>query len=135
MSVRVFYLDSSAFVKTILDEPESLELKGFLEQSSQVVSSALLETEVRRAAMRFDPRYLQVAEQRLRFISRIDVTRDILVIAGSLRPIGLRSLDAIHLATALALGAELEVIVTYDVRMAEAATTLGLSVQNPGLSL
>ena len=134
MSVRVLYLDSSAFVKTILDEPESHELERFLEQSSQMVSSALLETEARRAAMRFDPRYLEVVEQRLRFISRIEVTLDILVVAGSLRPTGLRSLEAIHLATALALGDDLDVLVTYDLRMAEAARNLGLRVQNPGSS-
>jgi predicted nucleic acid-binding protein len=131
MSDRAAYLDSSAFVKTVLLEAESEPLERYLTQAGRLVSSALLETEARRAALRVDPRHLPLLEQRLRNVSLVAVTTDVLVAAGTLRPAGIRSLDAIHLATALALGAELDSFVTYDERMAAAAASLGLTVQRP----
>jgi predicted nucleic acid-binding protein len=131
MTDRVAYLDSSAFVKTIVLEAESGQLGRYLEQAGRLVSSSLLETEARRAALRVDPRYLPLVEQRLRGVSLIAVTTDILVAAGSLRPVGIRSLDAVHLATALSLGGELDCVVTYDERMAAAAASLGLRVRTP----
>jgi predicted nucleic acid-binding protein len=128
---RVAYLDSSAFVKTVVLEAESTQLERYLAQTDRLVSSSLLETEARRAALRVDPRHLPLVEQRLHGVSLIAVTTDILVAAGSLRPVGIRSLDAIHLATALELGGELDCVVTYDERMAAAAASLGLRVQTP----
>lgn len=131
MNDRVTYLDTSAFVKTVVLEPESSQLGRFLAGATRLVSSSLLETEARRAALRIDPRHLALVELRLRGLARIAVTTDILVAAGSLRPAGIRSLDAIHLATALALGDDLDYVVTYDPRMAEAAVGLGLDVRAP----
>jgi predicted nucleic acid-binding protein len=130
-SGRVTYLDSSAFLKLILLETESRALERSLTRSARLVSSALLETEARRAALRVDPRYLEIVEIRLASVTCVAVSRDVLVAAGSLRPAGLRSLDAIHLATALALGDELDYVVTYDERMAAAAEALGLEVRSP----
>jgi hypothetical protein len=78
-----------------------------------------------------DGRYLRLVEQRLPTLARIAVTTDILVAAGSLRPIGMCNLDAIHLATALALGDELDYVVTYDKRMTAAAASLGIEVRSP----
>lgn len=132
MSDSLVYLDSSAFVKMIIIEAESAELERFLLNDNRLTSSELLETEARRAVMRIHPRYKQVVQQQLISISLIGVSTDILVTAGFLEPVGLRSLDAIHLATALTLGDDLGVIVTYDLRMAEAARNLGLRVQTPG---
>jgi predicted nucleic acid-binding protein len=131
MNGRVAYLDSSAFVKTVVLEAESEQLGRYLEQAGRLVSSSLLETEARRAALRVDERYVALVEQRLRGVALIAVTTDILVAAGSLRPVGIRSLDAIHLATALSLGGELDCVVTYDGRMAAAATSLGLKSRTP----
>ena len=131
MSDSVAYLDSSAFVKTVVVEAESRELERYLEQAGRLVSSSLLETEARRAALRVDPRHLTLVERRLLGVSLVAVTTDILVAAGSLKPVGIRSLDAIHLATALSLGRELDCVVTYDERMAAAAASLGLSVRTP----
>jgi predicted nucleic acid-binding protein len=131
MSDRVVYLDSSAFVKTVMVEAESDQLGRYLAQVGRLVSSSLLETEARRAALRVDPRHLTLVEQRLRSVALVAVTTDILVAAGSLRPVGIRSLDAVHLATAMALGGELDCVVSYDERMAAAATSLGLRVRAP----
>jgi uncharacterized protein len=127
----VAYLDSSAFVKTVVVEAESRELERYLEQAGRLVSSSLLEAEARRAALRVDPRHLALVERRLLGVSLVAVTTDILVAAGSLKPVGIRSLDAIHLATALSLGGELDCVVTYDERMAAAAASLGLDVRTP----
>ena len=131
MSDNLVYLDSSAFVKMIIIEQESAELERFLLTDKRLMSSELLQTEARRAVMRVHPRYKMVVEQQLTGISLIGVSTDILVTAGFLGPVGLRSLDAIHLATALTLGNDLKVLVTYDTRMAEAAKALGLNVQTP----
>lgn len=131
-SDRVLYLDTSAFLKAVFIENESGALRDFASlTTTQFVSSELLETEARRAALRLDTRWLTIIEYRLENVTLIAITRDVLVMAGRLQPAGLRSLDAIHLATALSLGASLNTIITYDRRMATAATSVGLSVSTP----
>lgn len=129
---RVIYLDTSAFLKSVLGEAESPALEGLVATASRVVSSELLETEARRAAIRLGSGRLAAVEVRLESLALIAVTRDVLVAAGRLRPAGLRSLDAIHIATALSLGGSLSAIVTYDRRMAMAAVETGLPVSAPG---
>ena len=68
----------------------------------------------------------------LRVLEFVELDAEIASLAGRLEPSSLRSLDAIHLASALALGHEIDTFVTYDARQADAATALGLNVEAPG---
>ena len=125
------YLDSSAIVKLAVEEPESRALRAFLRRRRPVVSSALARTEVLRALLPSGE--VAVARGR-KVLSRLDLLRvndRILTSAGLLLPPHLRSLDAIHLATARALEGDLDRVVTYDSRMAAAARELGLTVASP----
>lgn len=126
------YLDSSAFVKILIDEPESSALRAFLAVTPmRRVSSALLRTEVLRAIRHLGAPGLSLAREGLRRIDLISLDDRILDSAGILEPGVLRALDAIHVATALTLGDDLRAIVTYDQRMIDAAGLLGLSVASP----
>jgi predicted nucleic acid-binding protein len=130
--VTALYLDSSAFVKTVVDEPAAPSLRAFLaREESPRVSSALLRTEALRAVRHLGPEALVAAREGLRRIDLIAVDDRILDAAGVLEPAIDRTLDAIHLATALAVGDDLGAIVTYDERMAAAAATIGLRTVSP----
>lgn len=117
-------------MKLVVAEPESAALRQYL-AGGHHVASALLRTEVLRASMRVSQAHLADARQLLREIDLIDVNRQILERAGELQPLEVRSLDAIHLATALDIGADLNELVTYDLRMADAAHQWGLAVVAP----
>lgn len=128
---RATYLDSSAIVKLAVLEPESSALRRYLRRRHPLVTSALARTEVARALLPFGVTALARGEDAL---SRLDVVRvndRILRGAGTMLPFELRSLDAIHLATAAALGTDLARVCTYDERMASAATDLGMKVVVP----
>jgi uncharacterized protein len=125
------YLDSSALVKLAVQEPESDALRRFLRRRRPWVSSALARTEVLRALL---PAGDAAVEAGRRVLGRCDLVRvndRVLVLAGSLTPIELRSLDAIHLATAERLRDDLGGVVTYDERMGDAARVLGHRVDAP----
>jgi uncharacterized protein len=127
------YLDSSAFVKLVVEETESAAVRTFLaNRDARRVSSALLRTESLRAARHLGPDVLAIVREGLRRVDLIGIDDRILDAAGTLEPQVLRTLDAIHLATAMAVGDDLEVIVTYDERMVDAARLLGLSTATPG---
>lgn len=128
------YLDSSALVKLVVLEPESGALRAFLRGHPSRLSSALAEVEVPRALRRAG---YGAAEQRraatlLTHVVLVDVDRHVLRSAAALAPPDLRSLDAIHLATALALGQDLAGLVTYDQRLADAAIDADVEVWSPG---
>jgi predicted nucleic acid-binding protein len=129
----VIYLDTSAFVKLVRGEPETPALQGFLRDrpAGPLVSSALLVVETRRAVLREAPDQLARADLLLTRIDQVDVTRSVLEAASRLPAPALRSLDAIHLATALQLEADLEALVTYDGRLAAAAGRQKLPVVTP----
>jgi uncharacterized protein len=130
--VTAFYLDSSAFVKVVVAEAESAALRSMLAaRGAQRVSSSLLRTESLRAVRHLGPSALLVAREGLRRIGLISVDDRILDAAGVLEPGVLCTLDAIHLATAMAIGDDLEAIVTYDERMIAAAGLLGLPSISP----
>jgi uncharacterized protein len=95
------------------------------------VSSTLIRAEALRAAARQPVPRLAGAHRQLRGLVMIDVDRALLDQAGVLPPPEARPLDAVHLATALALGSDLGVVVTYDRRMADAASSQGLDVVAP----
>jgi len=127
----VAYIDSSAFVKLVVTEPESAALVGYLTRWPRWASAALLRTEGVRAARRHHPQYLAPARQQLAGIDLVHVTEPLLDYAATLNPPELRSLDCIHLAAALSLGSDLGVFVAYDERLVEAARQQGLSVRSP----
>jgi len=132
----VIYLDTSAFVKLVWAEPESDALSRFLTERSAtpLVSSVLLTVETRRAVQREDPSALARADLLLTRIGRIGMTASVVESASRLPDRSLRSLDAIHLATALMLRDDLDVIVTYDRRLAAAAEAHNLPVDLPGVA-
>jgi predicted nucleic acid-binding protein len=131
--VTALYLDTSAFVKIVVTEPESRSLRRFLGTSpGRRVSSALLRTEAVRAVRHVGPDALARAREALRRIDLVLVDDRILDSAAMLDPGILRTLDAIHLATALAVGGDLDAIVTYDDRMLAGADLLGLPTAVPG---
>jgi uncharacterized protein len=129
----VIYLDTSAFVKLIRGERETSALQAFLRERPEapLVSSALLVVETRRAVLREDPGQLPRADLLLTRIDQVDITRAVLEAASRLPDPALRSLDAIHLATALQLHRDLEAVVTYDSRLAAAARRQELPVAAP----
>jgi predicted nucleic acid-binding protein len=130
----VIYLDTSAFVKLVREERETPALQAFLHERPGValVSSALLMVETRRAVLRQDPGVLGRADLLLTRIDQVGITRAVLEAASRLPDPALRSLDAIHLATALQLGDDLDAVVTYDGRFAAAAERQHLPVATPG---
>jgi hypothetical protein len=128
---RVLYLDSSALVKLVVREAESSALRRFLRKFPQRLSCALVRTEVPRAVRHLGPAAARRANRVLRRVHLIRLDFSLLDSAAALDPRVLRSLDAIHLAAAERLGADLEGVVTYDRRMADAAALLGLTVFAP----
>ncbi|MGH3813452.1 MAG: type II toxin-antitoxin system VapC family toxin [Pseudonocardiaceae bacterium] len=129
----MIYLDTSAFVKLIWAEAESDALGRFITQraGTPLVSSSLLTVETRRAVQREDPSALSRADLLLTRVGRIDMTANLVESASRLPDRSLRSLDAIHLATALALRDALDVIITYDKRLATIAEFHHLPVASP----
>jgi uncharacterized protein len=125
--LRAVYVDSSAFVKLVVAEPESAALRAWLGRTeSRFVSSALLRTEAMRAVRHLGPDVLANVREGLRRLDLVAIDDRVLDAAGILDPRILRTLDAIHVATALSMGDDLEAIVTYDERMQAAAHSLGL---------
>lgn len=130
--MSALYLDSSAFVKFAVEEPETTALRRFLaDRGSRHVSSALLRTESLRAVRHLGADALATVREGLRRVDLIGIDDRILDVAGTLEPRVLRTLDAIHMATAQAVGDDLDLIVTYDDRMIEAARLLGVSTVTP----
>jgi predicted nucleic acid-binding protein len=125
------YLDTSAAAKLIVDEDESEALAAYIDSSmneQELVSSAFLETELRRLAIRleFDQ---SVVTDLLARVDLVDPPRSLFHEAGLLPGAHLRSLDALHLATALRV--DCEFFLAYDKRLVDAARAVGLSVRSP----
>ncbi len=129
-AAKLAYLDASAFVKLVVPEPETQSLSAALEGVARVVASEILEVEVLRASRRVggDTR---AARAQLAAVRLMPLTDEIRKLAGELEPPSIRSLDAIHVASALNLRERLNGIFTYDERMAAAAHDAGLDVYAP----
>jgi len=125
------YLDSSAIVKLAVREPESDALRRHLRRRRPWISSSLARTEVLRALLPAGEAAVVAGRAVLACCDLVRVNDRVLNIAGTMPPPALRSLDAIHLATAERLGSDVSELVTYDERMAEVAREMGYRVLSP----
>jgi predicted nucleic acid-binding protein len=126
------YIDTSALAKLVVEEPETEALQAWLAaEERDPVSCDLARTELLRAVRRVAPDRVVRAREVLDAVTLIDVTTAMFEDAGRLDPTILRTLDAIHLAAALVLGDDLEGMVTYDDRLADAAVANGIAVIAP----
>jgi uncharacterized protein len=124
------YLDSSAFIKLVRSEPESRALRAEL-AGRELFSSVLLLVEGRRAARRYGTLAVSRARAALATITLLPIDQPIVEAAGELEPAELRSLDALHLATIISLGEDVERIYCYDARLTHAARAVGIDVSEP----
>ncbi len=126
----VAYLDSSALVRLVVEEAESVALNRWYVEARRLVTSRIGVVETVRASSRrqCDPVH---RARILTDVEVIELNSSLAGVAATLKPLLLRTLDAIHLATALALMPELDAFVTYDDRLAEAARAVGLPVVRP----
>lgn len=129
----MIYIDTSALVKLLFEEPESLALSEWLTSRDDVakVSSNLSTVELLRTCQRIDDGALDDARRLLGGIDLLPLDHVVVEQAASISPRELRSLDAIHLASAVSLRAELSDFVAYDLRLCSAATAAGLQVVSP----
>jgi uncharacterized protein len=136
----VIYLDSAAIVKLVHTEPESGALNLWLAEHIGMprVSSAIAEIEVPRAILRCAPAAQARIPMVMGTVARVEIDIAIRTLAASYQNPMLRSLDAIHLATAQLLATEMgeppAAFVTYDKRLLAAAAAAGLPVASPGVS-
>jgi predicted nucleic acid-binding protein len=135
LSDGLVYLDSSAIVKLVIAEPGSVELRSYVDAGGSRTTSIVSLVEASRAVERADPALMPRVDEALKMVNVIDLDREVARLAARIRPPRLRSLDAIHLASAALLGSSLLVFITYDRRMADAAREADLAVASPGVSL
>ena len=129
----MIYFDTSALVKLVFEELESAALEEWLTIRADVpkVSSDLSTIELLRTCRRLDEGAVEGASLLLGGLDLLPMDRAIIEKAASIVPTELRSLDAIHLASALSVKTTLTDLVTYDVRLSEAAADAGLPVVSP----
>jgi uncharacterized protein len=132
--LRVCYLDASALVKLATPEAETGALRHELERYDIRLTNRLATVEVARALLRRGLASAALVEdvaEAFTGLAIVELDRAVAEAAGQVAPPTLRSLDAVHLATALAIREELEALITYDARLAEAARAAGLEVVAP----
>jgi uncharacterized protein len=131
----VIYLDSAAVVKLVHPEVETPALMAWLARRSESrrVTSALAEVEVARAIRRSAPHAIGRVAPILAALHRHEITQAVRIAASTLPDPLVPTLDAIHLATALQLAADLDAFVSYDKRLLAAAEANGLATASPGI--
>jgi predicted nucleic acid-binding protein len=127
---RLAYVDASAIVKLVLHEPGTEPMVRWFVESERVATSVVGIIETRRAVARRSHDVAHLGSVLATFVT-LDLDDPIARSASAVQPATLRTLDAIHLATALSLGSELDAFVTYDDRLAAAGHDLGLPVVRP----
>jgi predicted nucleic acid-binding protein len=127
----ILYLDSSALVKLVVPEPETEPLRAEIARWDRHVSSALVRTEVVRACARVSSAARRVAERVVASLDLLAIDDAILDAAARLKPLELRTLDAVHLASAQVLGEALGAVVAYDARLIEGARAARLKTVSP----
>lgn len=132
--MSAIYLDTSALVKLVVDEPESAALARWLDERPDDVlcSSTLSRVELLRAARRRGPTTVPAAVTLLAELALVPVDGPVLELAAELGPPGLRTLDALHLASAATLAPDLSHLIAYDARLVEGAKLLEMPVVSPG---
>lgn len=130
----MIYLDSSALLKLLHEELESAALADWLSARAggPMISSELAKVEVLRGCRRVNPAALPGAKSLLAQLDLIPLTSELVDDAADIGEITLRSLDAIHLASALSIRSDLAAFVAYDLRLGDAAAAMGLAVLTPG---
>lgn len=129
----MLYVDTSALVKLVRIEAETVQLRSTL-TGHALGSCQLILTELHRAVARYaDVEGRARVDDLLESVELVALDRSLLTLAGRLPPPRLRSLDAIHLAAVTILGEQMRAIVTYDLRMAAAARGHGFEVWSPGV--
>jgi uncharacterized protein len=129
----MIYLDSAAVVKLVHAEAESPALRAWLGERAETgwVSSVLVEIESFRALARYAPEAATRLHPVLDQIDLIDLTPRVRILAQTVRPVTVRTLDAIHLGTALSIRRSLTSFATYDKRLLDAAIAAGLPADSP----
>lgn len=129
----MIYLDSAAVVKLVHAEPESPALRAWLDERAETgwVSSVLAEIESFRALAKYAAEAVTRLHPVLDQIDLIDLSPRVRILAQTVRPVTVRSLDAIHLGTALSIRRSLTSFVTYDKRLQDAAVAAGLPADSP----
>jgi uncharacterized protein len=129
----MIYLDSAAVVKLVHAEPESAALRSWLDERADIqwISSVLTEIESFRALARYAPEAASRLPAVLDQIDLIDLDQRIRMLGQTVTPATVRSLDAIHLGTALRSRSSLTSFVTYDKRLLDAAQAAGLPIDAP----
>jgi uncharacterized protein len=129
----MIYLDSAAVVKLVHAEAESPALRAWLGERAETgwVSSVLVEIESFRALARYAPEAATRLHPVLDQIDLIDLSPRVRILAQTIRPVTIRTLDAIHLGTALSIRRSLTSFATYDKRLLGAATAAGLPADSP----
>lgn len=126
------YVETSAAAKLLVEEPESGALSEYLDDLAAddvaLVSAMLLETELRRLAVRLGLSQVAVSDLLDRF-DLIELDRSLYTEAGLLPGPHLRSLDALHTAVAVRIGADS--MIAYDVRQSDSARSVGMRVIAP----
>ncbi len=129
--VAIWYLDTSAIAKLVRPEAETRALRRWLSSKAWIVSD-LHRTELRRAARRAGGRALARAERLLGESDVLRIDAEVFDRAGRIDPDEMRSLDALHLAAAMTLGADLAGIAAYDKQLLHAASRAGIATASPG---
>lgn len=128
----MIYVDSSALVKLVLPEAESSSMIAFTAKFDTLVTSTIGAIEFRRAVKRHYAQQLWAVERVLAEMTILELSHEVRRTAELLEPTILRTLDAIHLASALVIREELEAFVAYDERLLEAARLAGIPTVSPG---
>jgi predicted nucleic acid-binding protein len=127
-----YYVDTSAAAKLVVTERHSAAMLSWArEHDGELVSSDLLRTELLRAVRNTSPSRLRRVRQVIESMTLLKVRTDVFERASELEPAALRSLDSLHLASALDLGDDLQGLVTYDDRLAAGAGAHGIEVITP----
>ena len=130
--MSLYYVDTSAAAKLVLAEPDSGAMRRWAESHEpELCSCDILRTELQRAVRRHAPQSMARVRDLLTSIVLTTVSAELCERAARVEAPPLRALDALHLAAALDLGNELDAIVTYDDRLAEAAQTNGIATISP----
>lgn len=131
----MIYLDTSALVKLVIEEVESAALEQWLVLQEQPVTTSVIgRVELVRTCRRIEPDSVATANLLIADLPFVPLTNWVVVTAENIGSPTLRSLDAIHLASAFELGEALTGFVTYDKRLRDAAVLTNLPVMTPGMA-